>query len=133
MMTSPRPIFGSFLVLILISLAACVQSPSRMATQPREAGEVIDLRIGYPEAFDRVVRALEREGYEIDAADERVGVIRTVPKARESAGGVAYKVVVMVRMGGTDRESWLAVDQVAIPTFPEDEKRLKEVLKGIDR
>ncbi|MEO5658034.1 MAG: hypothetical protein ABIO65_07030 [Nitrospiria bacterium] len=120
-------------VLVLLSLAACVQSPSRMATQPREAGEVIDLRIGYPEAFDRVVRALEREGYEIDAADERVGVIRTVPKAREGAGGVAYKVAVMVRMGGTDRESWLAVDQVAIPTFPEDEKRLKEILKGIDR
>jgi hypothetical protein len=99
----------------------------------RPSADVIDLRIGYPEAFDRVVKALEREGYEIETADERVGLIRTTPKAREGAGGVSYKVAVIVRMGGTGRESWLAVDQVAIPTFPEDERKLKDLLKGVAR
>jgi hypothetical protein len=34
-------------------------------------------------------------------------------------------------MGGTARESWLAVDQIAIPTFPEDERKIKDALKGI--
>jgi hypothetical protein len=36
-------------------------------------------------------------------------------------------------MGGTDRESWVAVDQVAIPTFPDDERRIKELFKGLAR
>ena len=118
--------------LAAATIAGCVASP--MAVQPdRSEADVIDLRIGYPEAFDRVVRALEREGYEIETADERVGLIRTTPKSREGTGGVSYKVAVIVRMGGTGRESWLAVDQVAIPTFPEDERRIKELLKGVAR
>jgi hypothetical protein len=112
------------------ALAGCVQAPGMVESQqaPRD---VIDLRLGYPEAFDRVVKALEREGYEIEAADERVGLIRTAPKEREGSGGVAYKTAVIVRMGGTDRESWLAVDHVAIPTFPEEERKIEDALKGI--
>jgi hypothetical protein len=101
-----------------------------MAEQ-RPPVDVIDLRMAYPEAFDRVVRALEGAGYEIEAADERVGLIRTVPTAREEAKGVAYKTVVVVRMGGTDRESWLAVDHLAIPTFPEEERKVRDLLKGL--
>jgi hypothetical protein len=103
-----------------------------VAYEPSQpSADVIDLQIGYAEAFDRVVDALEREGYEIETADERVGLIRTTPKKREGAGGVSYKVAVIVRMGGTARESWLAVDQIAIPTFPEDERKIKDALKGI--
>jgi len=118
--------------VLLVVLLGCVQAP--VAYEPsKPSADVIDLRIGYPEAFDRVVRALEREGYEIETADERVGLIRTTPKTREGAGGVSYKVAVIVRMGGTGRESWLAVDQVAIPTFPEDERRIKDLLKGVVR
>ncbi len=118
--------------VLLIVLLGCVQAP--VAYEPsKPSADVIDLRMGYPEAFDRVVRALEREGYEIETADERVGLIRTTPKTREGAGGVTYKVAVIVRMGGTGRESWLAVDQVAIPTFPEDERKLKDLLKGVAR
>ena len=122
----------SLALVIVVALMGCVASP--MVDQPdRSVADVIDLRIGYPEAFDRVVKALEREGYEIETADERVGLIRTTPKKREGAGGVSYKVAVIVRMGGTGRESWLAVDQVAIPTFPEDERKLKDLLKGVAR
>jgi hypothetical protein len=97
----------------------------------KPSADVIDLRMSYMEAFERVVKALEREGYEIETADEGVGLIRTTPKKREGAGGVSYKVAVIVRMGGTARESWLAVDQIAIPTFPEDERKIKDALKGI--
>jgi hypothetical protein len=112
-----------------VALAGCVQSPGMVESQaPRD---VIDLRLGYPEAFDRVVKALEREGYEIDVADERMGMIRTAPKAHDGSGGVSYKTVVIVRMGGTDRESWLAVDHLAIPTFPAEEQKIEDVLKGI--
>jgi len=96
----------------------------------RPSPNVIDLRLGYSEAFDRVVRFLEKEGYEVQA-DARTGLIRTVPKTREGSDGVSYKVAVVVRMGGNDRQSWLTVDQIAIPTFPDDEKRLKDALKGL--
>lgn len=130
-MTRLTVINGVMAGLLVMGLNACAERP--MSTEPRMPEDVIELRIGYPQAFDRVVQALEREGYEIDAADERVGLIRTVPKSRPGAGGVAYKVAVIVRMGGTDRESWMAVDQMAIPSFPEDEERLKETLKGIGR
>ncbi|MFZ5862182.1 MAG: hypothetical protein ACOYXR_04985 [Nitrospirota bacterium] len=111
------------------ALAGCVESPVMMG--PRSAHEVIDLHLAYPEAFDRVVRALEREGYEIEAADERFGLIRTAPTVREGAGGVSYQTAVIVRMGGTDHESWLAVDHVAVPTFPDEERKIEDVLKGI--
>lgn len=130
-MTRLKVLNGVMAGLLAVGLSACAERP--MSTEPRMPEDVIELRIGYPQAFDRVVQALEREGYEIDAADERVGLIRTVPKSRPGAGGVAYKVAVIVRMGGTDRESWMAVDQMAIPSFPEDEERLKETLKGIGR
>lgn len=114
----------------VVALAGCVQSPTMAeSSAPRD---VIDLRLGYPEAFDRVVRALEREGYEVEVADERVGMIRTAPKSHEGGGGISYKTAVIVRMGGTDRESWLAVDHVAIPTFPEEEQKIKDMLKGIE-
>ncbi len=112
-----------------VGLAACAQSPAMVESgAPRD---VIDLRLPYPEAFDRVVKALEREGYEIEVADERVGLIRTEPKSHDGAGGVSYKTAVIVRMGGTDRESWLAVDHVAIPTFPDEEQKIEDMLKGI--
>ncbi|MBI3607885.1 MAG: hypothetical protein HY207_07955 [Nitrospirae bacterium] len=88
------------------------------------------MRLSYSEAFDRVVRLLEKEGYEVQA-DERTGLIRTVPKTRAGSDGVSYKVGVVVRMGGTDRESWLTVDQIAVPTFPDDERRIKELVKGL--
>jgi len=94
--------------------------------------DVIDLRLGYPEAFDRVIKALKGAGYEIDVADERVGMIRTAPKAHEGTdGGVTYNTVVIVRMGGTDRESWLAVDHLAIPSFPDEERNTRDLLKGL--
>lgn len=132
MKTILRPWSRILVFFAAVTIAGCVASP--MAAHPdRSEADVIDLRIGYPEAFDRVVKALEREGYEIETADERVGLIRTTPKSREGAGGVSYKVAVIVRMGGTGRESWLAVDQVAIPTFPEEERKLKDLLKGVGR
>jgi hypothetical protein len=116
--------------VVVLALSGCVGSP--VVADPRSAHEVIDVRLGYPEAFDRVVRALEREGYEIEVADERVGLIRTAPKSHDGAGGVSYKTAVIVRMGGTDRESWLAVDHVAIPTFPDEERKINDMLKGIE-
>ena len=117
-------------VLVVLMGAGCAQSPPVMEGQP--PADVIDLRIGYREAFDRVVKALEGAGYKIDVADERVGVIRTAPKKHEGAqGGVTYETLVVVRMGGTDRESWLAMDHLAIPSFPEEERKTRDLLKGL--
>jgi hypothetical protein len=116
--------------VVALMAVGCAQSPPTMEHQ--RPVDVIDLRIGYPEAFDRVIKALKGEGYEIEVADERVGVIRTVPKAHQGTeGGVSYETVVMVRMGGTDRESWLSADYVAIPSFPDEERKLQDLLKGI--
>lgn len=115
-----------------VLLLGCVQAPvSYESSKP--SADVIDLRMGYHEAFDGAVRALEKEGYEVEVADERVGLIRTAPKAREGGQGVAYKTTVVVRMGGTDRETWLAVDVVAMPTFPDQERKVKDLLKGLAR
>lgn len=123
---------GLLLLLITVVLMGCVQAPVAYESS-KPSVDVIDLRLGYPDAFDRVVKALEREGYEIEVADERMGLIRTAPKAREGPGQVSYKTAVVVRMGGTDRESWLAVDHLAIPTFPDEERKLKDLLKGLER
>jgi len=123
---------GPAIVLGLV-LLGCAEGPEAYQDNGQSghpSADVIDLHMGYPQAFDRVVRLLEKEGYEVKA-DERTGLIRTVPKVREGSDGISYKVAVVVRMGGNDRKSWLAVDQIAIPTFPDDEKRLKDALKGL--
>jgi hypothetical protein len=114
-------------VLVLIG---CVE-PQVAYESSRPSADVIELRMGYPEAFDAVVRALEREGYTIDVADQRTGLIRTEPKAGKGTGEVSYKTVVVVRMGGTDRDSWLAADVVAMPTFPAQERAIRDRLKGL--
>lgn len=116
----------------IAALAGCAQAPMAYENS-RPSADVIDLRMSYPEAFDGVVRALKGEGYEIEVADERVGLIRTEPKAQAGTGDVAYKTTVVVRMGGTDRESWLAVDLVAMPTFPDQERKVKDLFKGLAR
>jgi hypothetical protein len=117
-------------VLVALMGTGCAQSPPMM--EGERPADVIDLRIGYREAFDKVVKALEGVGYKIDVADERVGLIRTAPKAHEGTeGGVSLETVVIVRMGGTDRESWLAVDQLVIPSFPDEERKIQDLLKGL--
>ncbi len=121
--------FGWSSAVLGLVLLGCVQGQG-VYQSSRPTADVIELRLGYSEVFDRVVRLLEKEGYEVQA-DERTGLIRTVPKTRKGSDGVSYKVGVVVRMGGNDRESWLTVDQMAVPTFPEDEKRLKELVKGL--
>jgi hypothetical protein len=115
---------------MLLVLLGCVQ-PQAAYESSRPSVEVIDLRMGYPEAFDAVVRALEGEGYTIEVADQNTGLIRTAPKTGEGTGEVSYKSVVVVRMGGTDRDSWLAVDVVAMPTFPAQERAIRDRLKGL--
>jgi hypothetical protein len=117
-------------MLVALIGAGCAQSPPVIEQQPPV--DVIDLRIGYPEAFDRVVKALEGAGYKIDVADAQIGLIRTAPKAQDGAtGGVAFETLVIVRMGGTDRESWMAVNHLTIPSFPEEERKTLELLKGL--
>ncbi|MEW6682156.1 MAG: hypothetical protein AB1451_04415 [Nitrospirota bacterium] len=117
-------------VVVGLTSMGCAPSPPMMERE--RPADVIDLRLAYPEAFDRVVKALEGAGYKIDVADERVGLIRTAPKAHEgTGGGVTYETVVIVRMGGTDRESWLAMDHLAIPSFPDEERKTRELLKGL--
>ncbi len=130
-MKSPAVLRWAVLGVVLAG-GGCAQAPV-VYDDAKPPTDVIELRMAYPEAFDGVVRALEGEGYEIEVADERVGLIRTAPKPQEGAQGVAYKTTVVVRMGGTDRESWLAVDLVAIPTFPDQERKVKERLKGLAR
>lgn len=114
----------------LLVLLGCA-GPQAAYESSRPSADVIDLRMGYQDAFDAVVRALEREGYAIDAADHRTGLVRTAPKAVEGAGDVVYKTVVVVRMGGTDRDSWLAADVIALPTVPAQETKIKDLLKGL--
>lgn len=114
----------------VLVLVGCVE-PQVAYDPARPSADVIDVRMGYQDAFDAVVRALEREGYTIGAADHRAGLIRTEPKAVEGTGDVSYKTVVVVRMGGTDRDAWLAVDVVAMPTFPAQERKVRDLLKGL--
>lgn len=117
-------------VCLAFVATGCAEAPvAYSASKP--STDVINLRLGYPEAFERVVQTLEHEGYKIDVADDRVGLIRTVPKTHAGTGGVAYQTAVVVRMGGTGRASWLAVDDVAMPTLPDEERKIKDLLKGI--
>ena len=113
-------------------VAASCASPYYYEAPPVPENAV-RFQVGYPKAFDRIVRTLENDGFEVAAADREHGVIETRPrelKASEGAGGpFEYRTVVSIRVGGGWNSSWAAVNVMLVPSYPKEQERVIEKLK----
>jgi hypothetical protein len=111
--------------------AACV--PRYAMESPQLPENAVKFQVGYPQAFDRIVRTLETDGFEIALVDRERGIIETRPrelKASAAPGGpFEYRTVVSIRVGGGWNSSWATVHVVLVPNYPKEENRVIEQLK----
>ncbi len=130
--------------LFLLLSTACATSPDRPdrmepSDLPKEA---VMFQFGYLAAFERMVNALEAEGYNVVIADQRAGFIQTELKeisvasdsvGSEAANGEAklkYRGFYRIRLeGGRDR-SWALIQFLVVPELPGEQKKLIRRIQG---
>lgn len=125
----------SVFLLPLFLLSACANTPERKEPidVPKEA---VMFQYGYETAFDRTIRALEAEGYEVAIADRRSGIIQTHPKTLNVAAEgspVQYRGVYMVRLDGDSERSWGVIRFALLPELPEEREKLVRALEGEEK
>jgi hypothetical protein len=124
---------GIWLAAIVTGLlvAACA-SPYYLQAPPVPEN-AIRFQAGYPQVFDRIVRTLEADGFELATADREHGVVETRPRelkaAASSAGPFEYQTVVSIRVGGTRNSAWATVQVLLVPSYPKEQDRIIEQLK----
>lgn len=124
-----KPLGIALLCVMAVASAACAPV---YVQPPRLPEDAITFRMGYPRAFDLILRTLEADGYEIAVADRERGFIETRPKAVKPApaGDFDHKTFVTIRVGGGWRESWAVVNLVVLSGYPKERERLIERLQG---
>lgn len=122
-----------YLFVFILSLAACAAAPERKAPPPEFPKDAVMFPFGYSTAFDKIVGALESEGYDVAIADRRAGVIQTYPKEApepSETSPVKYKGVYMIRLDGDAGRSWAIIRFALLPELPGERERLIQKLQG---
>lgn len=132
-MSGPMRRIGLWVVATMTwMMAAACYSPYYYEPPPMPEN-AIRFQVGYPKAFDRIVKTLQTDGFEIAAADHEHGVIETKPRELKSAAGPGgpfeYRTVVSVRVGGGWNSSWAVVNVLLVPSYPKEQERVIEELK----
>ncbi|MEW6324079.1 MAG: hypothetical protein AB1515_01695 [Nitrospirota bacterium] len=118
-------------LLVAIALVGC--GPRMVIEPPALPKEAITFQAGYTETFDRVLRALDAEGYDVVIADRQRGYIETRPRTLakpEGGGPFEYQTYLIVRVGGGWRESWATVRSLVLPGYPKERQQLIDRLQG---
>lgn len=124
---------GSVFFLSIFLLAACASGPERKEPPTEFPKEAVMFQYGYPTAFDRTVRALEADGYELAVADREAGIIQTHPKVLNLApeeSSIAYRGVYMIRLDGDSDRSWGVIRFALLPELPGEREKLVNALQG---
>jgi hypothetical protein len=111
----------------IIFLVGCV-GPARV---PRHQEE-IKVPMSYPIAFEKVKNLLENRGYTIAIADERDGIIETLPKVfPEEEGAVQHRAVLSFMLRG-DRTSTIVYMILSVTSdYPQERKEIIKILEGL--
>ncbi|MDC4226795.1 MAG: hypothetical protein MPW15_21740 [Candidatus Manganitrophus sp.] len=84
-------------------------------------------KFGYPAAFDRIVNALEAEGYDVAVADERAGFIQTHPKEisiTPEDPKLQYRGLYRIQVDGDRDRSWALIQFLVVPELPGEREKL---------
>lgn len=119
--------------ILFFLLAACATGPERREPPEDFPKEAVMFQFGYSTAFDRLVGALEAEGYDIAVADERAGFIQTHPKEISVApqdGGLQYRGLYRIQVDGDRDRSWALVQFLVVPELPGEREKLINRVQG---
>lgn len=119
--------------ILFFLLAACATGPERKEPPEDFPKEAVMFQFGYSTAFDRLVGALEAEGYDIAVADERAGFIQTDPKEIRVApqdGGLQYRGLYRIQVDGGRDRSWALVQFLVVPELPGEREKLINRVQG---
>jgi hypothetical protein len=83
------------------------------------------------QTFDRIVRTLEKNGYETEIVDPQAGFIRSRPKDLDiKAGGqIQYKGFYVVRVGPRRGGAFAFIDFIVVPELPVERENLRKQLE----
>ncbi|HEX9757435.1 MAG TPA: hypothetical protein VGB26_06495 [Nitrospiria bacterium] len=119
-------VFGVCLGIFL--LVGCM-GPSRI---PPGTDEGIEINLSYQMAFQELKSMLQTRGYTVSIADERVGIIETLPKLMaENPGSIQHKVLLSFLLRGDSTRTTVYMRFIVTSDVPEERKKFKEMLKGL--
>ncbi len=117
--------------VVMMVTAAC--APRYLEAPARLPEGAIRFQMSYPQAFDRIVRTLQRDGYDITVADRESGAIETRPRElkvpTEPGGPFDYRTFLSIRVGGGWRDSWAVVHVLLVPGYPKERERVMQQLQ----
>jgi hypothetical protein len=119
--------------ILLLLLTACATGPERREPPEDFSKDAVMFKFGYPAAFDRIVNALEAEGYDVAVADERAGFIQTHPKEINIASqeqALQYLGLYRVQVDGDRDRSWALIQFLVIPELPGEREKLINRIQG---
>lgn len=123
----------AILYILLLLLTACATGPDRREPPEEFSRDAVMFRFGYSTAFDRLVDALEAEGYDIAVADERAGFIQTHPReinVPPQDAGLQYRGLYRIQVDGDRDRSWALVQFLVVPELPGERERLINRIQG---
>jgi hypothetical protein len=119
--------------ILLLLLTACATGPERREPPEDFPKDAVMFQFGYSAAFDRIVGALEAEGYDIAIADERAGFIQTHPKeinVTPSEPGLQYRGLYRIQADGDRDRSWALIQFLVVPEMPGEREKLINRIQG---
>ena len=117
---------GIFVWIIFIS--GCVGTQN--LPFPQEDG--ISVPLSYPLAFEKLKDILEEKGYTVALADERVGLIETLPKVIQGDKGAVQHTALLSFLIKGDRVSSIILVRVIVNSnYPKGEKEILKALKDL--
>lgn len=112
----------------VLLLAGCVTVPR--SAPPEEEG--VTVRLPYARAFERLVQLLESQGYNIAIADQRVGIIETLPKQVEGGErGIQHRVLLSFLLRGDRIETLIYTRVIVTSDYPAEREKILEAIKGL--
>jgi hypothetical protein len=120
-------------LLVMMLFSACATQPERREPSMDFPKEAVMFQFDYSTAFDKTVQALEADGYDVAVADQRSGIIQTLPKTLDltpEGSPIKYRGVYMIRLEGDSKRSWGVIRFVLIPELPEEREKLVRALQG---
>lgn len=123
----------AILFIVFLLLTACATGPERRETPQDFPKEAVMFQFGYPAAFDRIVNALEAEGYEVAVADERAGFIQTHPKdvnVTPEDPNLQYRGLYRIQVDGDRDRSWALIQFMVVPEMPGEREKLVNRIQG---
>jgi hypothetical protein len=122
---------GWFGILLVLGVAGCAGPRAEQMDRPSLPKEAVLYEAGARQTFDRIVKTLEKNGYETEIADRQAGFIKTRPRDLDikGEGQMEYKGFYVVRVGPRREGSFAVINFIVVPDLPRERENLLKQLE----